>query len=148
LIISYESQTMNGYIINFDGHNFNKEYSVKHGNYSSLRVCPARWTCIGQTHHVGGQRSFGLGLSVYPLWFFRPTVLPRPLLVLSEARRDLPQSLLYPRTITLASAYRLWTNLFREDIGRNIRIFRNPGDSGRRLSETHPIKGGSYCQNI
>lgn len=54
---------------------------MKQGNHSSLQVCPAR---IGQTHHVGGQRSFGLGLSGYPLWF-RPTVLPRPLLVLSEA---------------------------------------------------------------
>lgn len=43
---------------------------------------------------------------VYPFThWLRPTVLPRPLLVLSEARRDLPQSLLYPRTITLASAY-------------------------------------------
>lgn len=48
-------------------HNSKREYFIENGDHFSLQVCPERRARIGQTHHGRGQRSFGLGLSVYPL---------------------------------------------------------------------------------
>lgn len=127
-------------------HNSKREYFIENGDHFSLQVCPERRARIGQTHHGRGQRSFGLGLSVYPL---------APSYGFATAFTCFKWSATWPAAIPSVSTYNhigfcVLNQSLPRDIGRNIRIFRNPGDSGRRLPETYPAirRGGFYCQNI